>query len=254
MEWKSLILGLTMAFSVFAVKSGAGLFYVVDTCPSASRRWVYRGAYSSGYALLFTLAYYSFTWLHIFDHVELFQDLTEAAMGIHVLMAAGPLFWAIQLLRTLQRNQAEPSLNRAWITLIIPCPICLTVIVLTTALLISFFPERAWYSTCAGYALFVIISLSASSLIQFARNRRQLSAESILGGSMLFSAAYLVLAVLLIPHWSDLDKVYRIASVQAEKSAMDVQLVIEAVAVLVFLFFAGFVMKLRAIRRFRQCK
>lgn len=254
MEWKSLILGLTMAFSVFALKSGAGLFYVVDTCRSASRRWVYRGVYSASYLILFAFAYYSLTRLDIIDHVEIFQNLTEAAMGIHVLMAAGFLFWAIQLLRTVQRNHIKPSWNRAWITLIIPCPVCLTVIVLTTALLISLFPERAWYSTFGGYALFVIISLSASFVIQFIKNRRQLSAESILGGAMLFTAAYFILSVLLIPHWSDLDKVYRIASVQAEKSVTDAQLAIEAVIVVVVLFLLGFGMKLRTIRRFKRCK
>ncbi len=95
-----------------------------------------------------------------------------------------------------------------WIPLVVPCPVCFSVILLSGSFVSALYPDSSlvFYGFYAG---FLLISLVVASLFTLVI-RDKGSAGAFLGALMLYIAGYFVLSVIVIPQFADLQKIYRI--------------------------------------------
>ncbi len=219
LELKTLFVGLICSLGVFALKAGAGLAYV----PAASGpRWmkpVMVIVVVAAYATVFLGA-----WLvgNAVDAVQQFNRLRlffQSAMAIHVAVAAGMLAWAFLLLRDspAQGNESSPS-TKGWLLFVFPCPVCAASVFVTCCLILSIFPDRAAAMAVASFVVFatlVLVSLLASRL---ACRLFRCAADEFLGVSMAFVGLYFLLTILIVPHVSELERVYRLAAYSSSQS------------------------------------
>jgi len=140
-------------------------------------------------------------------------------MLVHMVMAALMAIWGVVLLK---RHHAHAATSRGWLLLVLPCPVCATVILFSAAFFVSLFPDGRGWVIPGLYMAFVVISLLAMGGVHLLRRRRAQPSEAFLGGAMLLMAAYFILSVTVMPQFADLDSVYRLAHYQTDKAPPDV--------------------------------
>jgi predicted transporter len=240
MELKSLILGILLSVGIFAVKSGVGLYYFLSQRQSLKMKTVWVMLY---YGLIFFIFHFSANILKKVDflqHVEAMQTFFKSGMTMHVILAGLLAIWGVGLLK---RGEDHNRKNLRWLAMVIPCPVCLGVILVSIAFLLAYFPDAdeivaMW--ACAG---FLAINLLTMTALKIWRSQTGSTHEQILGMAMLFIAVYFLLSFILIPQFSDLDTVYRLARYTgdtggAQGVSMACQVILYAVAAISFA--AGF--------------
>ena len=169
----------------------------------------------------------------------------QSGMLVHIIMAVGLIIWGIMLLKG---GEAHEKRSKGWLALIVPCPVCMTVIFLTAAFLISFFPDTGYAAVLWGYAGFmaiVIVTVIAMTLLGM---RSKSTPEFNMGAAMLFIAVYFILSVAIMPQFGDIDKIYRLAAYEGEKQTVSISMLVlfySAVGVLFTLGFFGMKMRWR---------
>ena len=211
MELKSLILGVFVSVAVFALKSGGGLAYVFLKFPGVLPRLWISLLFAAGYGIVFGAAAYLLHAVDLTGHPDLLQDFFKSGMTLHFLLAGLLLFWGVSLLR--QNKTRHPSkISHSWIALVVPCPVCFSVILLSLGFLTALYPDQPL--VFAGlYAGFIGVSLCVA-IAGTAIIRNSGSAETALGILMLFIALYFLLSVIVIPQFADLDRIYRISGTE----------------------------------------
>lgn len=209
MELKSLILGLFLSIAAFALKSGGGLTVVFLQAPTRARKILSALVFMAGYGIVFTAAAQILLKVNLVAHVDFLQHFFKSGMTLHFLLALLLLFWGISLVKESRRpNQT----TRGWIPLVVPCPVCFTVILLSCSFMGALYPGCPMIFF-ALYAGFVGISLGVA--VCFARLVREpATVRPFLGTLMLCLAIYFLLSVIVIPQFADLDKIYRISFTQ----------------------------------------
>ena len=219
MELKSLILGLALSLGAFALKSGAGLGYAMSGYRGRISTGMVLAAFTAGYGALFYLA------ARILDLADLtalypkMETIFKSGMAIHMILAGLLALWGIRLLirRPNKDNLCQDNLyreqpgrpSRAWLALALPCPVCFLVILLNTGLVSALYPDRphlVWWL----FSGFITASLAAA-LVFYLLGRGRQGINSLLGGVMLYMAAYFVLCITIIPQFGDLETVYRLS-------------------------------------------
>ncbi|WP_024336071.1 DUF2162 family putative transporter [Desulfotignum balticum] len=206
MEEKTLILGLVMSFAAFAVKAGGGLAYLF----LQQRRMPVRAVAALGFALVYAVVF-SAVWLVLINvdlmaHLALLQTFFASGMALHVLLALFLTVWGAILLTG---NRRQSGISRGWLALVIPCPVCFSVMVLSCAFVHALYPGDSLVFT--GLFLgFILISLGfAAAFAALAGQRRH--PDTFLGILMLYIAMYFMLSVMILPHVEDLERIYRIS-------------------------------------------
>ena len=244
MELKSLFIGLVMAIAVFAVKAGIGWRYAI------SGRRVGKLSLSLGilvaYGILFGAIYYLVTTIDLLRHYETFEPLWRNAMLLHWIMAASIFVWAIFLLRRSNGSSAERmgdccSSAQAWWALVIPCPVCLGVLLLSQSVLVLYFPEQSFWATVGLFFAFVAIALASAAATHIGSLGRRSSPQGGLGMAMLITSSYFMLFALLAPGFAEAGRAYRIASYSQEKSDFDPWTLIATLTIVTFFLLIGFV-------------
>ncbi len=215
MIYKSLILGVLFSIGIFAVKSGVGFAYVLE------RRKGLRAAaavliFASAYGLIFGLAA---LFLKRFDPVRFlpaFQTFIQSGMLVHVGMAALMMVWGWALLK---RPRSRSAQTRGWLILVLPCPVCATVVLLSLGFLLSLLPDHFGGVVCGLYTAFMLLSMLAAWALRRSQKALDQPSETLLGGAMLLIAAWFLLSVTIFPQFADLDKIYRLATYQSGRQA-----------------------------------
>lgn len=252
MLYKSLILGVLFSIGIFAAKSGVGIAYV------AGRKQRNRDA--GLVVLLYTLAYgavFGFAALILpridpVRHLGAIQSFIGSGMIVHLVLAAVMMAWGLLLLRQSRpASTIDSSHSRAWLILALPCPVCMTVILLSAAFLITCFPDHPVRVVLSLYLAFVTLGLSSMGVIHRLRRLSAVSSEAFLGTAMLLMAAYFLVSVTVMPQFGDLDKVYRLASYPDDGSSTRLTHLISMIGSVAMAFGAGFWAKSIKIRRLR---
>jgi len=204
MELKSLILGLVFSVGIFAVKSGAGLSYLLQKESGIVRRfWVLVGFVAS-YALVFGLAWLVATRVDLLAHLDTVMLLFKNGMTLHMLLAVLLLLWGAALLK---KRQGAKEKSRGWLLLALPCPVCFSVILFAGSFLHNLLPDVpylfAWLF--AGFT-----TLSLFSAIGFALLGGE-SGEHGLGAAMVLAALYFLVTIAVVPQFGDLERIYRVS-------------------------------------------
>jgi predicted transporter len=248
MEWKTLVLGLLFSYGVFGAKSGVGLYYLLERTHSSLRRLGYAAAFFASYAFVFAVSFVLITQIDFLRHLQAFQRILAAGMWLHLLVAAGLLCWGAYLLRS---KPSSSQTSAGWLALTIPCPVCFTVILLSTSLLMAVFPERGGLAVLTAWLTFTSLSLLSCLIMYMTAHRFKIPPDTLLGYSMLFISIYFLLTVLIAPQWSDLDKIYRIAVYTENKRAAEPFGISELAMIggMALAFLAGFGLKSLALGR-----
>ena len=77
------------------------------------------------------------------------------------------------------------------------------------------------------------------------------SPDGFLGGAMLLIAFYFLMSATIMPHFYELDEIYRMASYRGESEAVDIRGAIIVVLIAIAVFLAGFGSSLKKIRSYR---
>jgi predicted transporter len=245
-EFKSLLLGLVFALGVFSVKSGCGISYLVSQRTSIRGKATAFVVVTATYLLLFVSSWHISKTVDLVSHFNRLKGLFESGMTLHVLMAGGTLLWGVSLLRDHKESRLK---SLGWVALVVPCPICASVIFFTTGFLVAFFPNHSFSAVLGAYAVYLVISLLTMTALAISLRLTETTPERILGLGMLFVSAYFFLSVLLAPHFQELERVYRVARHGSKESIGNASEAMTVGMILVLSFVTGFVLKRTRGRR-----
>jgi predicted transporter len=251
MEYRTLIIGMLFAMGMFAVKSGVGLHYLLTQKRNLKTKMGSLFLYSLVYLCLFLVSAFILLRIDIIPYFKRVQAFMQSGMLVHIIMAVGLIIWGIMLLKG---GEAHEKGSKGWLALIVPCPVCMTVIFLTAAVLISFFPDAGYAAVLWGYAGFMAIVVVTVIGMTILGIRSKSTPEFNMGAAMLFIAVYFILSVAIMPQFGDIDKIYRLALYEGEKQTVRYSALVlfySAVAILLTLGFIGTKMRWRKRQSWR---
>ncbi|MCL2029510.1 MAG: DUF2162 domain-containing protein [Deltaproteobacteria bacterium] len=222
MELKTLWLGLVISLGAFAVKTGLGWAYALAV-GRLRQRLLASLAVIFCYAALFGLVFLVISKINLLAHYETLLPLWRHGFLLHWLTALMLLAWGLILLGRGADASCGAAPSRGWLALVIPCPVCLSVILMSAAVLNLYFPEQAPAAIAALFLAFMTIAALAAFLARAgACAVRPASAgtnsaplEANLGLTMLLVALYFMLSALISPQFAELGRVYRISAYPA---------------------------------------
>jgi predicted transporter len=245
-EFKSLLLGLVFALGTFSVKSGCGISYLASRRPSFLGKATAFALVTATYFLLFVGSWHICTTVDLVSHFNRLKSLFESGMVLHVLMAGGTLFWGISLVKEREDSRLK---SHGWIALVVPCPICTSVIFFITGFLVAFFPGDSFSAVLGAYAVYLVTTLLTMAVLALSVRLTDTTPERVLGLGMLFVSAYFFLSVLVAPHFQELERVYRVARHGSKESIGNADEAMTVGFVLILSFVTGFVLKRTCGRR-----
>lgn len=204
MAMKTLVLGLLFSSGVFAVKAGAGLAYLWGTRPGIRWKAVTAAAMVAGYGLAFLAAGYILFQVNLVARLDRVMAWMKHGMTLHLVMAALLLIWGTVLLK---KNNQPDDHSHGWLLLALPCPVCFTVILFGSAMLVHLVPGNPWILAWPAGAFSGLVLVTAVLSARYARGR----AACFLGAVMVGAALYFLVTVALVPHFSDMERIYRLS-------------------------------------------
>ena len=207
-EMTALFCGLFFSVAVFAFKAAAGEFYLLSGSMTSYRKKIFLAATSAAYLLLWGAAIVvtgkdGGAVLHFLRDQRFFHG----GAALHLVSAAAFFLWGVLLLTG--RHSHERS-SAGWL-LAVPCPVCAGAILLSVALGRLLMPEShfiAWIM--AG--VFFAVNLGCLAVLRFFTGAGRLEAHRLTGRLMIFVGMDFAGLVLLIPHFEQVEKMYRIAA------------------------------------------
>lgn len=239
------IVGIILALSAFGVKVGLGaaaLSYAGTITPK--KRLLSLSGIFLLYLLLFfglyTLTRY-FPLLNYFGH---FSRILHYGMLIHIFIALGLLVWGIRLLSSVLLPTTDHRLPttdyRGALLLILPCPVCATVILITLSLAYSLFSSSLFITTGFLFGIFLTVSLLTILLTFPFRRQIRRANSSFLGMVMVVVALYFFLTVLIAPIYQETIDIYYLASRITGDPLLDLKSCLVISAIIISLFSIGF--------------
>jgi predicted transporter len=249
MELKSLWLGLVVALGAFAVKTGLGWAYLWAERPPG-RKVRASAAVFIAYALLFAGVYRLVTAVNLLAHYEWLLPLWRGGSLLHWLTALMLLLWGLILLKSEAQDcgDCRPRRSRGWLALVVPCPVCLSVVLMSAAGLALYFPAQAGLALAGLFAAFIAIAALSGLVMIKGRGAAGRPPESALGLAMILMASYFIVLSLVMPQFSEISQVYRLAAYAGEGRAVEPLHAVLTFGALLALMAFGYFMTTRAFR------
>ncbi len=200
MEVKSLIVGLVFSVGIFALKSGAGLSFLLRK--SGIRRQI--GAiigYATGYSLVFIGVWFGVRRFDVMANFDRWMLIFKNGMSIHLLLASLLMIWGLVLLR-----RDDCGNCHGWLLLTLPCPVCLSVIFLAGAFLENLLPDNPWFFLWFATG-FISLAIATGLVLSRWEGKNR---NHDLGYVMLLAAAYFLVTIAVVPQVNDLGRIYRL--------------------------------------------
>lgn len=245
MACNTLILGVVFSIGVFAVKSGVGLHYFLSIPGPRRRKAGGAVLFAALYLSLFLLFQQLVSGVEMVRHLAALQAFIRHGMVVHLLMAGLMALWGLRLLR---RGERPDGASRGWLLLVVPCPVCATVIFLSLGFLNACYPGSGMSIALLLFCGFAQIHLLTVLVLAAGRRRKKTRPEPLLGGAMLMIAAYFLLSVTVMPQFADADEIYRLALASSKAPPQPVHGVIFVCVSASAAFAAGFAARRQTIR------
>ena len=194
---KTLIIGIIFTSSIFAVKSGIGMSYLLQK----------NGKYKILFILmiyffLFVINFYLIKYFDFIKHFNIFEGFLKKGILIHFILAIGMFLWGVNVLLNSKKD------TKAYLLLTMPCPFCFLVILLSIGFLYKFVGNYSF-----KYTLYFFVGFSFAQLITaFIIKLFKLNPENFLGISLIFIGFYFLMTYILAPVFSGINRVYQISS------------------------------------------
>lgn len=208
MEFKTLFIGMAISMAAFSVKAGLGTAYLCLSRPRGKKKGALFAAAAS-YAALFASVYFIVTRVNVIANYGKFIPLLRGGVAIHWLAAILIFIWGLALLRI--RGTDEHHRGYAWLALIIPCPVCMSVVLISASCLALYFPDDSALSLFALYLAFAALAGVSASFVLLTRKSER-DAERSLGSAMILIAAYFMISALVTPQFGEIGRIYRLAA------------------------------------------
>lgn len=250
MELKTLFIGIVFAMGIFAVKSGVGLRYLLACKAKLRSKLLLLLLYVLVYLSMFMGAAYILRKVDIIAHFATIQKWLSSGMLVHVIMAAGLMLWGLYLLKNSGRMKRE---SYGWVALMVPCPICITVIFISLSFLISYYPDTGYLAPLAAYLAFMgIVTVTVIGMASWDwRFGSSGNSENNMGAAMMLIAAYFFLSVIIMPQFGNIDKIYRLAAYHSDAVATPDHHILLLIVLMISFFSAGFISITRKYRSTR---
>ncbi|MCK5164493.1 MAG: hypothetical protein KAQ72_12280 [Desulfobacula sp.] len=246
MELKSLCLGIFFSTGIFAFKSGIGLFYFYRQKHGIILRALLILIYCISYFILFIFIKSVVEWMDISLFFEKISKMIKNGVLIHFSMALLMLIWGIVLLKG---NNLGKIKKLGWVTLIFPCPVCVTSIFISMVFLLSYFPDSKNLVILSVYSAFLAAAFTAIPIMAFLEKKSDQSPGSILGFAMVIIALYFVFSAVIMPQFGDIDKIYRLAAYKGDLVKMQTHFIIAYILIITGFFISGFFIMNKKINR-----
>ena len=205
------ITGILVAFSVFGIKVGLGLgAQIYNRTVSLGKKVIFVVGCLFIYLILFFCLYYMITHFNLLNYLDQFVNMLQYGMLLYLAVGLGLLFWGGKLLFQNPAEHKYLSL-RASLLLILPCPVCVTVILLNLTIAYSLFTLSPLLTTLTLFALFSIIIFVTSAII-FPFRHKIGSWNSFLGLSMTSIAFYFFFTFLIAPIYPEIRAAFTMAA------------------------------------------
>lgn len=200
--------GILFAFSVFGIKAGIGIgARIYNTGVPLGKKIIFIGANGTAYLLLFVSMYLLVTRLNLLNYLDHLSNLIQYGMLVHLLVALGMFAWGAKLLLNQHRGA---TLLRASLLLVIPCPVCATVILLNLTLALSLSSLTPLMTTWVLFFLFgSIIALTLAVIFPY--RRRMGSGTRFLGSAMTLISLYFLMTLILAPLYPEIKGAFAMA-------------------------------------------
>jgi predicted transporter len=244
-EYKSLLMGIIFSTSVFAVKSGLGLYYLMRRKKTIPAAILILALFGAAYLVVFWGAFWFITHINLLAHLESAQSFLKFGMMLHFCMALLMTIWGGSLLK-----KAHLGAHRfGWVPMVVPCPVCMTAILLSLSFTLAAFPESGARSVFSLFGLFAGVGLMAAVSMRWIEKWISTTPETILGAAMITIGAYFFLSVIGLPHVGELDEVYRLADNAAATPVQPLSAFLIAWGCCAAVFLIGYGLMSRKIRR-----
>lgn len=245
MVYRSLVLGILFSMGIFAIKNGVGLHYFLAKKMTPKAKIPLFFLYCFGYFFIFFIAFYILKTINILQYLDIIQKVLTSGMFIHILMAGLLIVWGVILLK---RQKSDGRETHAWLYMIVPCPICVTVILFNVSFLFAYFPDYGHIAMLCAYLAFIGFNLSTVFRMKCWKLKSNHTPEFILGSAMLMISIYFLLSVLIMPQFGDLDKIYRLVSYQGEFQRINMTHLLLFFCIISSLILTGFLTMRRKLK------
>ncbi len=204
------ITGIFTGFLIFGIKAGLGLSsYLYNRSGEKTQKLIFLFFCFFVYLALFFMLYYVINSFSLLDYLDQFLNLLKYGMLIHILIAVGLFFWGAKLLLQTQKGPTKYASKYALI-LLLPCPVCATVILLNLTLAFSIFSFSPALVTLVLFSIFSTIILVSLGLV-FPFRHKILSDNSFLGVSMTLVSLYFLFTIIIAPIYPKIKASYFMA-------------------------------------------
>ncbi len=213
--------GVIMAFLSFGIKAGMGIgSRIFNSRVSKKSAWFFSLGTLGTYLILFAALHLTITRLDIMAYLDRITHLIQYGMVIHLAVALGLLFWGVKLLLNphAHHQAAGPG---AGLFLVLPCPVCATVILLNLTLALSLSSLSPLATTVSLFCLFWAII--GATLLTLALIKGKTGVDNaFLGASMALISIYFLATVLIAPIYPKIKPAFNMAVSNNPASQMDI--------------------------------
>ena len=199
------ITGALVTFCAFGIKVGLGL-----------GTQIYNKSVFIGKKVILFVGCFS---IYLILFFCLYHVITHYGRLLYFAGALGLFLWGVRLLLQNPAEHNHLSL-RAGLLLILPCPVCATVILLNLTLAYSLFTLSPLLTTLILFAFFSGIVFVTSAII-FPFRHKIASWNSFLGMSMTLIALYFLFTVIITPIYPEIKAAFTMAASNSPISQID---------------------------------
>lgn len=235
--------GVIMAFLSFGIKAGMGIGSRVFN-PGVSRKSglaFFLGTLLT-YVVLFAVLFLVVTQLDLLAFLDRIVRMMQFGMYIHMAVAVGLFVWGLKLLLAPNGSHQHAS---AGLFLMLPCPVCATVILLNLTMALSLSKMAPWATTLALFGIFwgiILVTLGGLALF-----RRQTGMDNgFLGAAMVLISVYFLATVLIAPIYPKIKPAFAMAVSNNPVQGTDTRAMLILAACCIVLAGFGFIKKLYA--------
>mgnify|MGYP006426078201 CR=1 FL=1 len=238
MELKTLFIGIVFTMGIFAVKSGVGIHYLLTRKTGRKSRFAFLSFFGLIYLFLFFSCAYTIQRIDVIAYFETVQRFLKYGMALHVLMAGGVLVWGVLMLKAGGKSVKG---KHAWLIMVFPCPVCMTVIFLSLSFLISYFPNAVHMMAISTYLAFMGIALATVTTMALWQNIARSAPELTMGTAMVLISIYFLLSIIVLPQFGNVSRIYRLAAYQGETQMMGPRELLLLISLSTAFFIGGFI-------------
>jgi predicted transporter len=262
MELKTLILGMFISMAAFSIKTGLGWAYLLSGC-RMGQKITASALVLSVYAALFAVIALFVSRVNIIANYEIFRPLWQSGVALHWLAAVFIFVWGVILLKSNPSGDCgscgKPS--RAWLALVIPCPVCISVILVSSSCVALYFPDDSLLAMAGLYAAFAALASVSALAVRLRETAKSSksgerenpeSSEASLGTAMILIASYFMISAVVMPQFGEISRIYRLAVYSGQNRTSNPASAAMTFGAIILLFAIGFLYSKLLIKKSKK--